>query len=69
MKAKILELNNTDAFVSLENGSKINISLDELAPIYNVGDTLNLNFTTQSSISPNTLLNDRISNKKSFDFI
>ena len=69
MKAKILELNNTGAFVSLDNGSAINISLDELPSKCNVGDMVNLNFSTQSSISPNTLSNDRFPNEKLFDFI
>lgn len=69
MKAKILELNHINAFVSLENGSNMDISLDELPSNCQVGDMVNLYFSAQNSISQNTLTNDRFPNEKLFDFI
>lgn len=68
MKAKVLELNSMGAYVSLENGATMNISIDDLPINCKVGDDVNLFYSAQSGISPNSLSNDRMLNEKLFDY-
>lgn len=64
MKGKILDLNETNAFVSLNDGSTINLSSSAIPKNSKVGDMVDIPFSTLSSLSDNVFTHDTLSNDK-----
>jgi hypothetical protein len=54
MKGKVIDKSLTDAFVSLENGDTIDISISQLPKHTKVGDTVDVPFDNHS------LTNDKL---------
>ena len=57
MKGKIIDMNKTDAFVSFENGTTMDVGISHLPKDSKVGDTIDINFSNKSKIE-----NDRMPN-------
>lgn len=68
MKGKVLDLNQTDAFIALEDGSTIDISTSRLSNDVKVGDTVEVPISVKSSIDNNAFLHDKLINEKLVDF-
>lgn len=52
MLGKIIDMNNTDAFINLQNGTTIDISLSKIPTNSKIGDTINVpinNFLSSST--------------------
>jgi len=57
MKGKILDMNKTDAFISFENGTTMDISTCHLPKNSKTGDTINIDMSNNSNIQ-----NDKMPN-------
>lgn len=68
MKGKILDLNETDAFISLNDGSTIDVSLCRISKNAKVGDMVDIPFSTLNSLNNNVFTHDTLSNDKLIDF-
>lgn len=55
MKGKIIDTSLTDAFISLENGETMDISLSKLPKNSKVGDSVNIPFNNAPA-----LVNDKL---------
>lgn len=69
MKGKVLDLNQTDAFISFQDGTTMDISTSRLSSSVKVGDIVDISISTTSSINSDTFLHDRLTNNKLVDFI
>lgn len=69
MKGKVLDLNQTDAFISFEDGTTMDISTSRLSSSIKVGDIVDIPISTTSSINSDTFLHDRLINNKLVDFL
>lgn len=56
MKGKIIDTSLTDAFISLENGETIDISLSKLPKNSKVGDSVNIPFNSTSALTNDKLM-------------
>ncbi|GIM29039.1 hypothetical protein CPJCM30710_17050 [Clostridium polyendosporum] len=68
MKGKVLDLNQTDVFISFEDGTTMDISTSRLPNNVKVGDVVDIPISTTSSINSDTFLHDRLTNNKLSDF-
>lgn len=55
MFGKVIDMNNTDAFVELTDGITINVSVSKLPNHIKVGDKVDVSFSNSS-----TMLNNKI---------
>lgn len=67
MKGKVIEMNKTDAFISFENGTTMDISVSNLPRHVSVGDEVDIPFSSYSSFS-NSSSRDRLTNNNLVDF-
>lgn len=56
MKGKIIDTSLTDAFISLENGETMDISLSKLPKNSKVGDSVNIPFNSTSALTNDKLM-------------
>lgn len=68
MKGKVLDLNQTDAFISLNDGTTMNISLSSLPLGTKPGDMVDIPFSTLNSLNNNLFNHDSMRNDKLVDF-
>jgi len=57
MYGKIIDINNTDAFVNFLNGTTINVSISRLPKNSKLGDTIDLNNESPSSMIKDSMIN------------
>ncbi|MGH4052501.1 MAG: hypothetical protein ACREVX_14430 [Clostridium sp.] len=57
MYGKIIDMNNTDAFVNFLNGTTVNVSVSRLPKNSKLGDTVDLNNESPSSMIKNSMIN------------
>jgi len=57
MFGKIIDMNNTDAFVNFLNGTTINVSVSRLPRNSKLGDTVDLNNEAPSSMLKDSMIN------------
>lgn len=68
MKGKIIDLNSIEAFISLEDGSAIELPLSRLPLNHNtIGDIIEVQPDFYSAFNNTTLTHDTIRNSNSFD--
>lgn len=68
MKGKILDINVTDAFISLNDGTTMDIALSNLPIGIKIGDMVDVPFSTLNSLNNNVFNHDSIRNDKLVDF-
>jgi hypothetical protein len=68
MKGKILDLNETNAFISLNDNSTIDVPLSRIPINAKVGDMVDIPFSTLNSLNNNIFTHDTLSNDKLIDF-
>lgn len=56
MNGRIIDMNNTDAFVTFDDGTTMDIGVSHLPPHSKVGDTINIEFSTTK------MTNDKLTN-------
>jgi len=57
MFGKIIDMNNTDAFVNFLNGTTVNVSVSRLPKNSKLGDTVDLNNESPSSMIKDSMIN------------
>lgn len=57
MFGKIIDLNNTDAFVNFSNGTTVNVSVTRLPKHSKLGDTVDLNNEAPSCMLKDSMIN------------
>ena len=57
MFGKIIDMNNTDAFVNFSDGTTINISVSRLPKNSKLGDAVDLNNEAPTSMLTNSMIN------------
>lgn len=57
MYGKIIDMNNTEAFVNFLNGTTVNVSVSRLPKNSKLGDTVDLNNESPSSMIKNSMIN------------
>lgn len=55
MLGRIIDMNNTDAFISFQDGTTMDIGIARLPKDSKVGDTVDINLTT-----PMNMINDKM---------
>ncbi|SHK05733.1 hypothetical protein SAMN02745163_03111 [Clostridium cavendishii DSM 21758] len=68
MKGKVLDITQSDAIVSLNDGSTMDISLSKLPIHINIGDMVDIPFSTLESLNNNVFNHDTLGNNKIVDF-
>ena len=68
MKGKVLDMNKTDAFVSLEDGSTIDLDVSRLSQNVKVGDTVDIPITMRNSVDTSSFSHDKANSNKQIDF-
>ena len=56
VQGKIIDMNKTDAFVTFDDGTTMDIGVSHLPPHSKVGDTVNIEFNTTK------MTNDKLTN-------
>ena len=67
MKGKVIDMNKTDAFISFENGTTMDISVNNLPRHVSVGDEVDIHFSSNASFQSSTS-RDRMTNNSTVDF-
>ncbi|SHI84030.1 hypothetical protein SAMN05444401_1554 [Clostridium amylolyticum] len=67
MKGKVIDMNKTDAFISFENGTTMDISVNNLPRHVSVGDEVDIHFSNNASFQSSTS-RDRMTNNSTVDF-
>lgn len=67
MKGKVIDMNKTDAFISFENGTTMDISVNNLPRHISVGDEVDIHFSNNTSFQSSTS-RDRMTNNSTVDF-
>ena len=68
LPCKVLDLNQTDVFIALEDGSTIDVSTARLSNDVKIGDTVEVPLSIRSSMDSEALLHDKLINEKLVDF-
>ncbi len=67
MRGKVIEMNKTDAFVSFEDGTTMNISVSSLPRNTAIGQEVNIPFAHEASMQ-SFVNKDRMVNNSPVDF-
>ena len=57
MFGKIIDMNNTDAFINFSDGTTMDVSVTRLPKSSKIGDTIDLNIETSTNILNNKMEN------------
>lgn len=57
MFGKIIDMNNTDAFINFSNGTSINVSVSRVPKNSKIGDTIDLNIDAPTNMLNDTMIN------------
>jgi hypothetical protein len=68
LKGKVLDMNKTDAFISLEDGTTIDLSVSRLSQNVKVGDTIDVPISIRNSIDNSSFSHDKATSDKLIDF-
>lgn len=68
MKGKVIDMNKTDAFISFENGTTMDISVNNLPRHVSVGDEVDIHFSNNNTSFQSSTSRDRMTNNSTVDF-
>lgn len=68
MKGKIIDMNSTDAFILLEDGSSADVKISHLPYGSKIGSQVNIDLSTTHVLEDETISQNKISNDKLVDF-
>lgn len=57
MFGKIIDMNNTDAFINFLDGTSINVSVSRVPKNSKIGDTIDLNIDAPTNMLNDTMIN------------